>query len=432
MLNLYFRSLKDFGSISLSIAQKTPEVQLLIDDIHQEFQSISIQWMLDDPFWGHLLSGIPKSTAPGPSAISWSVESGNPASLQLSIDPGRWAHLGSLEVKKAQLQQELLHLLFHHPFDTGHFHFPHLYDLACDWIIEKLKIIPHQPQIGFSPATFGIEVAGTSNEVAAYYQPLEQFWLEEVQAPRPHAALQKLKEYETSASRYPHKPWHQAIAKLSQGEKDIIQAGVDQLLISTLDRVGAPAIAHWPAALRLVLEARQPTARSTVDWRRVLRLFMVRHKRTYLKNTLRRPSKRYGTTPGIRIHQQQKLLVVLDTSASMQAAQFHSFFTEIHHLWRLGAAIHIVECDTQIRRDYPYLGQRPPYVEGRGGSSFDPPIQWANQIYHPDAVLYFTDGEAPKLQTASRYPLIWVLSQARANTWSQDQGLCIELPSALD
>lgn len=400
----------------------------MIEEIHKELQSISIQWMLDDPFWGHLLSGIPKSTAPGLSALSWSIESGPPANLQLSIDPGRWAQLESLEVKKARLQHELLHLLFHHPFETSRFHIPHLYDLACDWIIEELQIIPDQTKTGFPPATFGIEVLSNSSQIDLYYQPLEHFWLAEIQSSRPQAALQKLKEYETSRSRHPHKPWHQTIAKLSQGERDIIQAGIDQLLISTLQRVGPAAISHWPAALRLALEARQPVRKTTIDWRRVLRLFVGRHKKTQLKNTLRRPSKRYGTTPGLRIHQQQQILVALDTSASIQATQFDHFFAEIHHLWKLGAEVHIIECDTKIRRDYPYLGQRPSFVEGRGGSTFDPPIDWANQVYHPDAILYFTDGDGPPLQVKSRYPLLWVLSQPRPIKWRQAQGNSIEVP----
>ncbi|NET33736.1 MAG: hypothetical protein F6K19_17230, partial [Cyanothece sp. SIO1E1] len=266
----------------------------MTEDIHKELQSISIQWMLDDPFWGHLLSGIPKCIAPGPSVLSWSLENGPPPSLQLSIDPAKWAQLDSFELKKVHLQHELLHLLFHHPFDAGHFHFPHLYDLACDWIIEQLRIIPHHTQVGFSPASLGIEMARMSNQVETYYQPLEQFWLTEIQASKPHAALQKLQAYEASAARAAHQNWHQAIAKLSQGEKDIIQAGVDQLLISTLQRVGPAAISHWPATLRLVLETRQPVAKPVINWRRVLRLFVGRNKKTLLKNTLRRPSKRYG------------------------------------------------------------------------------------------------------------------------------------------
>lgn len=398
----------------------------MIDDIHKELQSISIQWILDDPFWGHLLSGIPKSTAQGLAPLSWSIESGSPPILQLSVTPASWAKLPSLEIKKAGLLHELLHLIFHHPFTTDYFHFPHLYDLACDWIIDELQIIPNERSVGISPAALGIEITGT--RVESYYQILEQFWLTEIRSPNPSPALQKLKEYQSDAARSSHQSWHTSIAKLSQGEKDIIKAGIDQLLNTTLQRVGPAAISHWPAALRLALENRKPVVQSTINWRRVLRLFVGRNKKTQLKNTLRRPSKRYGTTPGLRIHQQQKLLVVLDTSASIQALQFDSFFAEIHHLWKLGVEVHIIECDTKIRRDYPYLGQRPSFVEGRGGSSFDPPIDWANQVYHPDAILYFTDGDGPRLQVKSRYPLLWIRSQSQRGQWVQEQGISIEIP----
>ena len=383
--------------------------------------------MLSDPFWGHLLSGIPKRLVTGSVPVSWGIEEDNLPSLYLCIEANSWSALDSDELKKAYIQHELLHLLFHHPLDAHHFHFAHLFDLACDWIIENLKLNNRSLGTKISLADIGISTANPTAQVDMYYRALEQFWLTQIQSASPHPSLQKLEEYKNSPACHAHSAWHQVIARLSQAEKDIIRAGIDQLVSSTVERVGLSAIAHWPAALRLLLEDRQPHYRPVVDWRRVLRLFAGRHKKTYLKNTLRRPSKRYGTTPGIRIQQQQNLLVVLDTSASIQAVQFDCFFSEIYQLWRLGARIHVVECDTEIRRDYPYSGQRPAFVEGRGGSSFDPPIRWANETFQPDAILYFPDGDAPKLQLKSRFPLIWLLTAPKSKKWEQDQGISVEL-----
>lgn len=383
--------------------------------------------MLSDPFWGHLLSGIPKRLISGSIPISWGIENSSIPSLQLCIEPNTWSALGSIELKKAYLQHELVHLLLHHPLDAGHFHFAYLFDLACDWIVEGMPFSSTNLRTKISPVDIGMSSGNPATNVDTYYTSLEQFWLAQIQSSTIPPSLEKLEAYKNGTARRSHSAWHQAIARLSQAEKDIIRAGIDQLVSSTLNRVGPSAIAHWPAALRLILEGRQANYSSAVDWRRLLRLFVGRHKKTYLKNTLRRPSKRYGTTPGIRIQQQQNLLVVLDTSASIQAFQFDSFFSEIHQLWRLGARIHIVECDTKIRREYPYSGQRPAFVEGRGGSFFDPPIHWANEAYQPDAILYFTDGDAPKLGIKSRFPLIWLLSKPKTKKWQQDQGFSVEL-----
>lgn len=383
--------------------------------------------MLSDPFWGHLLSGITKRLVPHGPVLSWGVENQQIPILLLCINPRLWIEITDIEEKKARLQHEMLHLLFSHPFSTSRFHYPHLYDLACDWVVQGFHPHTGSSFITFSPKELGIQESNTPTQVDFYYRALENFWLNQIPSATHHSILPKIEEYQVSTDRRSHESWHQSIAKLTKAERDIIMANIDQLIINTFDRVGTASISHWPQALRLLLEERRPNYRSSVDWRRILRLFVGRHKKTYLKNTLRRPSKRYGTTPGIRIQRQQKLLVALDTSASMRVSQIDSFFSEVHHLWKLGATIHIVECDTTIRRDYPYQGQRPNFVEGRGGSSFDPPIRWANEVYRPDVILYFTDGDAPKLQLKSRAPVIWLLSESKSDKWKQDQGINIEL-----
>ncbi len=383
--------------------------------------------MLSDPFWGHLLSGIPKHLDTKGPALSWGVEKKQIPTLQLCINTDRWMEFSTIEEQKARVQHELLHLLFSHPFKTSRFRYPHLYNLACDWVVRDFQTSTVDSHVSLLPKELGVPLPPSAPSIDFYYQSLEDFWLEQLLTATPHPALPKIKEYQASESCRSHDSWHHGMAQLTQAERDIILNSVDQLIVNTVERVGPAAISHWPRALRLLLETRQPNDKSSVDWRRVLRLFVGRHRKTYLKNTLRRPSKRYGTTPGIRIHKQQKLLVALDTSASIQASQFDRFFSEVHHLWKLGARIHIVECDTTIRRDYPYTGRRPSFVEGRGGSIFDPPIRWANQIHQPDAILYFTDGDAPKLRVKSRSPLIWLLSDARSENWRQDQGIAIEL-----
>lgn len=395
----------------------------------REIYSISVQWILRDPFWGHLLSGIPKRiVAEGPS-LTWGVEGEQIPVLQLYIHPKEWNRIPSTTQKRQRLQHELLHLVFNHPFEADHYAFPHLYDLACDWVVQTFEDSPAYTQSFPQPASFDFGPMNKAMNAKAYYTKLESFWLRQLRSSTPDPMLDRLNHYKKSPARSAHHHWHTQMANRTKAEKEIIKASIDQLILSTLDRVGPTALAHWPEALLLRLQQRQPHARPKLDWRRILRLFAGRHRKTQLKHTLRRPSKRYGTNPGIRIQQKQRILVVIDTSASIPESKFYTFFSEVHHLWKQGAAVHIVECDTEIRSDYPYQGQRPAHVSGRGGSSFDPPIKWANETHHPDAILYFTDGDAPRLTTQSRYPLLWVLSQATTSPWQQDQGWRIYLLS---
>jgi predicted metal-dependent peptidase len=69
----------------------------------------------------------------------------------------------------------------------------------------------------------------------------------------------------------------------------------------------------------------------------------------------------------------------------------------------------VVECDMVIQRTYPYRGILPQLVVGRGGTLFDAPLAWAN-AQRPDAVIYFTDGQAPAPQVAARMPVLWVIT----------------------
>lgn len=396
-------------------------------DVLKEIYSISVQWILQEPFWGHLLSGIPKQIVSQGPSLSWGVAGTPVPVLQLEVHPQSWNRLPSRAAKKQLLQHELLHLLYHQPMAANHYSFPLLYNLACDWVVQPFQALPTVPQLPIHENAFFTDQTEQKLSVDDYYMRLESFWLEQLSTSTPDPRRSMLDRYQASSANQAHQAWHSVIAKLSTVEKEIMKASIDQLILSTLDRVGPEAVAHWPTALLLLLQQRQPSLRPTLNWRRVLRLFAGRHRRTQIKHTLRRPSKRYGTTPGIRIQQKQKILVVLDTSASIQASQFYEFFSEIHHLWRQGAAIHLVECDSMVRRDYPYRGQHPTYVSGRGGSSFEPAIQWANQVYQPDAILYFTDGDAPPLQVSSRFPLLWVLSKRNANNGLLLQGQQIHL-----
>ena len=52
----------------------------------------------------------------------------------------------------------------------------------------------------------------------------------------------------------------------------------------------------------------------------------------------------------------------------------------------------------------------PKQIHGRGGTSFSPPIEFANQKLNPDAIIYFTDGFAPPPKDKSRYPILWVIT----------------------
>ena len=164
-----------------------------------------------------------------------------------------------------------------------------------------------------------------------------------------------------------------------------------------------------PRELHIALNPILQTSKPAQDWRRILRLFVGAGQRTFLQNTLHKPSRRYGTNPGLRIRNKHKLLVALDTSASISEEALQAFFQEIQRLWRLGTEILIVECDTQINNVYLYRGKMPTVVSGRGDTNFDAALEYANIHSNADAVVYFTDGKGPASPVKCRKPLLWMI-----------------------
>ncbi|MEZ5042112.1 MAG: VWA-like domain-containing protein [Saprospiraceae bacterium] len=397
-------------------------------NILEQVSKTCIRMMLDDPFWGHLLSGILKKEVPHAPGFSWALTEDAVPLLQLNIQPAAWQALASAPERSiGVLKHELLHLYFRHPLQAPKYAYPELYNIACDLVVNQYLSPMQRPTNAILLTHFEALQLSPFQGVDYYYQALVKHWTEEVAAQKnmPFIALIQALKTDAEDLLQQHNSWWKTLYRLSQGERDIITTGLDQLFLRTLDRVGESAISHWPASLKLYLTQRQALRRSSKDWRRILRLFVNNSRKTRLKNTIRRPSKRYGTTPGFRIQRQQKLLVALDTSGSITTENYFAFFQEIIHLWQMGIEILVVECDTTIQQKYFFKGHIPRFVNGRGGSNFDPPIQLANEEYHPDAILYFTDGLAPPLTLKSRYPILWVLPEKREANWQQVQGRVI-------
>lgn len=153
------------------------------------------------------------------------------------------------------------------------------------------------------------------------------------------------------------------------------------------------------------------TPAEALPWRRILRTFVQRSGAVVLRHTHRRPSRRYPASPGLRKLRHQRLVVVVDTSASIGPSEWTAFFREIGSLKRKGAHITILEADVIVQRTWTYHRGIPSRGRGGGGTSFDHALRIAESVHHPDAILYFTDGQGPVPDDWRGTPLLWVLTQ---------------------
>ncbi|MDX2066942.1 MAG: VWA-like domain-containing protein [Haliscomenobacter sp.] len=381
------------------------QTQQIFDQITQT----SIQLILHEPFYGHVLTGLVKELNVEIQSLSLGVNANK--TPKLTINPTYWQEeLNTPAQRLGALKHEVLHLIFEHLLREQDFANTRLFHMAADLVINQY-LSPEQ----LSPASLTMNLFPELDlqpfrSVDAYYDELTNAWnktLRRGQIISPNLSALMATGTGPLAG---HELWQNEIGSLSAAEKKVLETGIQQIVQQAIQRVGAKGQGNLPGGLQKQLKQLAISHELTLDWRRFLRLFVGAGQRTFLQNTLRKPSRRYSTNPGLRIRNKHKLLIALDTSASIADAEIQAFFQEIQQIWRLGTEIFILECDTQINNAYIYRGTTPAVVAGRGGTHFDVAIHYANQQSDADAVVYFTDGLGPAPSLPCRKPLLWMIS----------------------
>jgi predicted metal-dependent peptidase len=133
--------------------------------------------------------------------------------------------------------------------------------------------------------------------------------------------------------------------------------------------------------------------------------------KVFTKKIRRKENRRFSDNPGLKIKMKQHMLLAIDTSGSVSNEELTEFMNEIHHIYKAGVDITMVQCDTSIRSIEQYKGKHEMNVTGRGGTEFDPVLDYynANQKKYTSLV-YFTDGEC-YTSVKPKGRVLWVLSE---------------------
>lgn len=384
--------------------------------------------MLSEPFYGHYLASLQKQLmSKGDTNASvlepvLEIVLHGATDVALVCHSQRWQAL-SLQQQVGALKHEALHLVLGHIFQRNCYVDKRRFDLAADLVVNQYlspqQLLPNTitlDGVNQYRQAHNLPRLEPLRELNYYYQALmvqgiaaqglaAQGLVDQSLAALP---LDKSGGSSNQLELSRHQSWGD-FGKQTQAQNGLIEQQLAGKLDTAAQRTEmSNGIGNLPAAIVAMLEQVRQARNPVLNWRRALRLFASSSRRTSVKNTLRRPSKRYGTTPGIKIQQHQRLLVAIDTSASVDDEQLQLFFEEVQHIWRAGSEITIVECDTEIKRQYLYRGVAPDKITGRGGTHFDEPILLANQQRF-DGTIYFTDGEALAPTTLPRKPLLWLI-----------------------
>lgn len=386
----------------------------LVARAEEELSRALIRLLIDEPFFGHLLSGVVRDVvmplASGSRTATMGISLGS--ELRLVVNADFFLHgLASREHRVGALKHEALHLLFMHPFRSAGRHDEQereIFDLACDLVVNQLVAPDLLPDGFVTLDAFDPPLPPDQTAEAYYATLLRRAEPQEVAAPR-------------EGTRNDHDAWGASPAAPSPAMQDVLALELVRRIAEAHARTPPNHWARQPPFLRDLVAMRLRRRRPQVDWRRALRIFAASSIRTRVVGTRRRPSKRYAqegvitgdaarVVEGIKVKRYQELAVVLDTSGSIQRPELETFFSEIHGLWRAGAALTIVEADDQVHRAWTYEGRTPDDVEGGGGNDCDPAFRWLRDDGRRwDGVIFFTDAHVPEPQVRPPCRMLWVV-----------------------
>ena len=147
------------------------------------------------------------------------------------------------------------------------------------------------------------------------------------------------------------------------------------------------------------------------NWKKYFRRLIGTAISIDLKKTRKKESIRFPDSSAVKYRKKSKILVAIDTSGSVNDKELCDFFSEINHICKSNVDVDICECDTRIARIYKYTGKWDGTISGRGGTYFDPPIQYFNEHRDYTTLVYFTDGFAPLPSIRVRNnQIIWVIT----------------------
>lgn len=366
--------------------------------LYDQLARVSKHFFIQEPFYGFFLLGMKKvftkelpTAAVGPDKESLGVT--------LYINPEFWDSL-KIEQKYAILKHELLHLILFHVYMLNtKLHEQKKFNIAADIEVNQhidqtilksfsAKLIFLEDFVQYLPKENDLNMKG----LLWYYNRLnlpEQFVHEDAS----------------------HDKWGQ-FSDLGEAEKDIIKSKIEHTIAEAYNNISEKDRGSLPGSVKELVE-KMLMNKQFFNWKSYLKNFIGGSTETYTKRSRYKPSKRFDDAASIKVKFRKKVLVAIDTSGSVSSPELTEFLSVIHTIHNNGNHVDIIQCDTQLAEQViPYKRNlQELMIFGRGGTTFDPPIEYLNKHARDYcSLIYFTDGEAPCPKIKPAKPVLWVLS----------------------
>ena len=396
---------------------------MAVKNINDEISRCIIQLLLKEPFYAHLLSGIVRNYTDEISTAAVGIKDGK-ANLFIN-EQFFLKELTTFSSRVAVIKHETLHLLFKHLFrlDLKKYDLK-VFNIAADIVVNQYIGNWDLPKSAVTLSSFPDLNLVKDESVEWYYKKITDLKTEiekskknknnspnetdysSLSSPLSASSLERILISESHSN---HSKWG---IYDSHNQSVSAETDLDRLIIQAKDRTSIKDYGNLPLELRTLINVIIDKRNPKINWKRALKIFSSSSRKTKVNYTIKKISKRYGTRPGTIIKRYQKLAVAIDTSGSIETNDFSLFFSEIHSMWNNGAEIEIIECDAAVQRCYNYEGKIPKYIQGGGGTSFDPVFSHINKerFKKYDSCIYLTDGYAPEPLVKPYCKVFWVIT----------------------
>ena len=374
-------------------------------DKQQSLSKISKELMLREPYYGFFLIMLNKMWR---KDLPTAGVSKNGINYQLAINEEFWTSL-SEKHQMGLLKHELLHIAFGHLVSFGSFRNKKLANVAMDMEINQYIDPDYLPDGGIDINNYEDLNLDEKAGCRYYYDKLQQLKDEkDKNGTCGDEEMDKLLDNIDNGDVPDHSTWEE-FDDLSEAEKKLIEKQIQKVLSDAKEQT-IKKRGNVPGEIEGVIIIEE-IVKPKFDWRSYVRRFSGTSTKVFTKKIRRKENRRYDENPGLKIKMKQHMLLAIDTSGSVSDTELTEFMNEIHHIYKAGVDITIVQCDTSINSIEEYKGKNELNVKGRGGTEFDPVLDYynANQKKYTSLV-YFTDGEC-YTSVKPKGRVLWVLSE---------------------
>jgi len=396
------------------------------ENIHESIAKVSKTLMLREPFYGLFLMQLNKRVT---NDIPTAAVTRNNINYELLVGIDFWNKLGDNQ-RIGLLKHELLHIAFQHLIMYDDYSDKELLNIAADIEINQYIDPQYYPTPDLLlPSTFPELNLPLKAGTREYYKLLQQAH-QNGSCPKLSNMLSELKKegggtYGNIKHNWKDFEGSELGGTLDEATRRLMEKQVEYQLKDIVDNQ-LKNRGYIPGELKSFIDKLYEEVVPVIDWKGYFRRFIGNSDKIYTKKTRRKLNRRYPENPALKIKTKKHVLVAIDTSGSVSNKELQEFFGEIKHIHRTGVKVTIVECDALIHKIYEFKGDVPEHVHGRGGTNFQPVIDYLND--NPKkytSLVYLTDLEC-SVPSKPCKPTLWVVS-SNGTMSSEFPGIIVQM-----